>query len=269
MKETVTAMQPVIICKEVDDENTWESDYRVRVGDQVKYLVIAGGTFDRDTMSFPLESLPEMPWDSDWTIANIARDELGADLKITYSNRTLEGVKNNWHPISVDCLKLRRTGWSHALTYVATLETAPPETELPAEFIAKIASFEFEIFRIEQETRIYQLLEGTGLAPRFLGHVHENGRIIGFMMEKIEGRHASIEDLGTCEAVLRKFHVRKILHGDANRYNFLIEKDGVKLIDFENSREDPTEESMSLEMASLHAQLVEETGRGTKQLWTD
>jgi hypothetical protein len=36
----------------------------------------------------------------------------------------------------------------------------------------------------EQETRAYQMLEGSELAPRFLGRVHESGCIIGFLREK-------------------------------------------------------------------------------------
>jgi hypothetical protein len=70
--------------------------------------------------------------------------------------------------------------------------------------IAKIARFEWEIPRIERETRAYQLLEGSGLSPRFLGHIHENGRIMGFLLEKVEGRAASIQDLGICETALEK-----------------------------------------------------------------
>lgn len=31
------------------------------------------------------------------------------------------------------------------------------------------------------------MLKGTGLAPRFFAHVHEDGRVIGFILERIEG----------------------------------------------------------------------------------
>lgn len=74
--------------------------------------------------------------------------------------------------------------------------------------IAKIARFEWEVPRIERETIAYQLLEGSGPAPRFLAHIHENGRIMGFLLEKLEGRHASIQDLSACEAVPKSFHER-------------------------------------------------------------
>ncbi len=57
--------------------------------------------------------------------------------------------------------------------------------------IAQIARFEWELPRIEQETRAYQLLEGCELTPSFLAHVHENGRIMGFLLEGIEGHSTS------------------------------------------------------------------------------
>lgn len=126
----------------------------------------------------------------------------------------------------------------------------------------KIAWSEWELPRIEQETRAYQLLEGSGLAPRFLGHVHENGRIMGFLLEKIEGRPASFQDLGTCETALRKLHELGLIHGDVNRYNFLITKEEVKLLDFECLRDNASPESMVKELENLRAELVEESGRG-------
>jgi hypothetical protein len=46
-------MQPIILSMEVDDDDSFESEYRLRIGNQVKYLVIPLGTFDRDTLSSP------------------------------------------------------------------------------------------------------------------------------------------------------------------------------------------------------------------------
>jgi tRNA A-37 threonylcarbamoyl transferase component Bud32 len=137
----------------------------------------------------------------------------------------------------------------------------PTTFQTPATVIAKIARFEWEIPRIERETRAYQLLEYSGLTPRFLGHIHENGRIMGFLLEKIEGRPASIQDLDICEAALGKLHELGFLHGDANRYNFLVEG-GVKLLDFECLQGNASRESMHKELESLRLQLTEDSGRG-------
>lgn len=85
---------------------------------------------------------------------------------------------------------------------------------------------------------------------------------MGFLLEKIEGRHASIEDLDICEIALGKLHDLGLLHGDANRYNFLIAEEGVKLIDFECLQENASLESMREESESLRHELTEESGRG-------
>lgn len=82
---------------------------------------------------------------------------------------------------------------------------------------------------------MYGKLENTGLAPRFIGHVHEHGRVIGFILEKLEGREANIKDLSSCQSALQRLHDIGILHGDANRYNFIIQDGTARLIDFEKS----------------------------------
>lgn len=247
----------------VDDDDSVESEYRLRIGNQVKYLVISPGTFDRDTLSLPLQSLPPLPYNEKWTVANISRDKTSGELKTSIVNRTLAGVKCQWNHNKVDCLELEKTKQLTAMVFEAVSHSILPIT-LPsrATMIAKIARFEWELPRIEQETRAYQLLKGYGLAPRFLAHVHENGRIVGFLLEKIEGRSASIQDLSVCEAALRKLHKLGLVHGDVNRYNFLITEEGAKLIDFECLRENASPESMSKELENLRAELVDESGRG-------
>ena len=143
-----------------------------------------------------------------------------------------------------------------ALSHSILPITLPP----PATMIAKIARFEWELPRIEQEPRVYQLLESCGLIPRFLAHVHENGRIMGFLLEKIEGRSASFQGLSVCETALGKLHELGLVHGDVNRYNFLVTEEGVKLLDFEPLRENASSESMSKELENLGAELVDESG---------
>jgi hypothetical protein len=293
-------MQQIILSMEVDDDDSCESEYRLQIGNQVKYLVVAPGTFDRDTLSFPLQALPDLPYHEEWTVANISRDKANGELKFSLLNRTLAGVKCQWHPARVDCLDLQKTKLLTAMAFEAVLHSIPshdaarpidtnqqqqqqrqeqqqhstPTTtlQLPATVIAKIARFEWKLPRIEQETRAYQLLEGSGLAPRFLAHVHENGRIMGFLLEKTEGRPASFQDLSACEAALRKLHGMGLVHGDVNRYNFLVTNSegeaggggAAKLLDFECSSwgENASPELMAKELESLRAELVDESGRG-------
>lgn len=263
-------MQPVILSMEVDDDDLCESYYRLRIGDQVKYLIIDPGTFDRDTLSFPIQSLPSLPYHEAWTVAHISRDETSGDLNTSLSNRTLAGVRCQWHRTLVDCLELEKTEQLTATAFEAVLRSSLPIIlPSPATVVAKIARFEWEIPRIEQETRAYQLLEGSGLTPRFLGHVHENGRIMGFLLEKIEGHHASLQDLGICETALGKLHGLGLLHGDVNRYNFLITEDGAKLLDFERLLENASPDSMRREMEGLRVELADESGRGGGFVFTE
>lgn len=102
-------MQPVILFMEVDDDDSVESEYPLRIGNQVKYLIISPRTFDRDTLSFPLQSLPRLPYNEEWTVAHISRDVISGDLKTSISNRTLAGVKCRWHHSQIDCLELKKT----------------------------------------------------------------------------------------------------------------------------------------------------------------
>ncbi|KAJ5323111.1 hypothetical protein N7452_011400 [Penicillium brevicompactum] len=260
---SVKPSRPAVLSMEVDDEDSFESEYRVRIGNQVKYIIISPRTFDRDTLSFPLQSLSSLPWEDEWTVAHISRDEVSGDLRTFISNRALASVKCRWHHTLVDCLELERTKALTASAFEAiSHSTLPSISQAPAKVIAKIARFEWEIPRIERETRAYQLLKRSELVPRFLGHIHENGRIMGFLLERIEGRHASIEDLDICEVALGKLHDLGLLHGDANRYNFLVTGEGVKLLDFECLQENASQEAMRKESESLRLELTEESGRG-------
>ncbi|KAI9668613.1 MAG: hypothetical protein M1831_001052 [Alyxoria varia] len=84
---------------------------------------------------------------------------------------------------------------------------------------------------------------------------------MGMLLERVEGRSAGIQDLGTCESLAKKVHAAGLVHGDLNRYNFIIGKNNSWLMDFENSRE-YERELADRELEGLTAQLVEETGRG-------
>lgn len=65
--------------------------------------------------------------------------------------------------------------------------------------VMKIARFAWEIPQLDAETKAYSWLQGQDFCPAFLGHVTEDGRVIGFIMEHISGaRHADVEDIAEC-----------------------------------------------------------------------
>jgi RIO1 family len=256
-----SAQTPKILSMEISSKD--ESEYRLLIDGHVRYLSIAAHSLDIDTLRFLpslLDALPPLESPSNWTIAYISRQFNRGDLTAVFSERKLAGVQGTWHPKTIDCLRLTRVNQITAPVFEAFL--TEPDPALPSIFIAKIARFEWEIPRLERETQAYSLVEGTGLAPRFLGHVAEHGRIIGLLLEKVEGREAGIGDLEVCEAAVRRFHSFGLTHGDLNRFNFLIGKNGVKMIDFENSNAQTDKQEMQREYEGLADQLMEETGRG-------
>lgn len=66
-------------------------------------------------------------------------------------------------------------------------------------FIAKFASFDRQIPRLNAETSAYQWIENHQIGPEFLRHLTEEGSIIGFIVELMDDcHHATPEDLAPC-----------------------------------------------------------------------
>lgn len=140
-------------------------------------------------------------------------------------------------------------------------EAVPPSNTVTspltiATVIARIAHFEWEIPRTEQETRAYQLLEESGLAPRFLDHVHENGRTMGFLLEKVEDVPLPSKIWICVKQRWEKLHGMGFVHGDVNLYNFLITNEGVQLLDFEHLVENASPELILKELENVRAELI-------------
>lgn len=273
-----------ILNQRIDDE---DGVYRVRFGDKVGYITIATDVFDDYTLCRPwllIPRLPEFPTE-EWTRMFITRPSAEESIKVTTTNDPLPEITTLWHPERIDVLSLERTTRFKSNVDEVIYQGAPA--------VAKIATFEWQVPALERETWAYMLLEEeqqqqqqkkqfhnsadsppASLSPRVLGHLTECGRVVGNLLEKLPGRFASIADLPQCEAVLRRLHEDiGLVHGDANRYNFLIDDDGqqsgrgvVRMVDFEHAT--PFEEVAAREeMASLVAELSEETGRGCPELY--
>ena len=252
-----------ILSQRISDETGY---YRLRSGRRVYYLTIPVGVYDDDTMCRPyllIPSLPDLP-DSPWISMTISRDENGS-LMSTISTDPLPEVRTTWHALHVDVLSLERTrrlrSAVHEVRYNGALA------------VAKIACFPWDVARMERETWAYSVLasqqdpDGSSprVAPDFLGHLTENGRVMGILLQKVDGEPACIDDLPRCEALLRRLHRLGLVHGDVNRYNFVVDRGSggsdVRLVDFEYA-EDFDEELARAELLSLPAELAEETGRG-------
>ncbi|KAH9895545.1 alpha-galactosidase A [Xylariomycetidae sp. FL2044] len=246
----------------IDDENGY---YRLRAGRRVHYFTIPTDVFDEDTMCRPyllIPSLPDLP-DSPWTSMTISRDE-GGSLKSNISTDPLPEVQTTLHERHIDVLSLERTTRFRSGVHEVQYNGAPA--------IAKIACFQWDIARIERETWAYSVMARyhdqhqtePPIGPKFLGHLTENGRTMGILLEKVAGESACVEDLDRCETVLRRLHCLGLIHGDVNRHNFVVDRtsgSGVRLVDFEHA-EKFDEQLARAELLSLPAELAEETGRG-------
>ncbi|KAI9663863.1 MAG: hypothetical protein M1821_007353 [Bathelium mastoideum] len=219
-KSVVPKSEVEVLSQEIDDEDGF---YQVRAGRKVHYLHIPAHIFDEDTMCRPYLLIPKLPDfpDTDWTTMHIYRGASGS-LEFAISFDPLPTVQTTWHPRRIGVLSLKQTKRHRSNVHEVLYENRPA--------VAKIARFEWEIPRMETETWAYSIINRDRdehanepkIAPDFLGHVIENGRVIGFLMEKVDGTFASEEDLESCETALRRLHRMGLIHGDVNRYNFII-----------------------------------------------
>ncbi|KAI0515410.1 alpha-galactosidase A [Xylaria bambusicola] len=280
--DTTTAAVPTgsmeVLSQEIDEK---EGMYRIRSGQQVYYLTISTDVFDEDTMCRPYLLLPQLPNLLAYAPSRklrLARNADDGSLAVTADDTDpLREITFTWHADRIDVLSLPR---------IKRLNSGVFETVYRGgAAVAKIACFEWQIPSRTRETWAYCILTKSQqqqqphrpsddggsplIAPEFLGHLTENGRVIGFLMEKLEGRCAGPGDLAPCAALLKRLHGLGdlgLVHGDVNRYNFVVNEGyggvAVRMVDFEHAQ-DYDEELAREELESLPAELAEETGRGS------
>ena len=166
--------------------------------------------------------------------------------------------KDKWHSTVIDYLELTKVDSMRPNVYQVTHPCFGTTIVL-----AKFAEFPWKIPFFEAETTAYSWLDGTGVGPKFLGHITEEGRIIGFLIEYFgDARSATAQDLAVCEQALRELHELNVMHGDINKYNFLIRDGGAVLIDFERAEKCDDKAELELELAALSGSLSDPSYRG-------
>ncbi|KAF4763109.1 hypothetical protein N7455_010847 [Penicillium solitum] len=107
---------------------------------------------------------------------------------------------------------------------------------------------------MEDQTAGYRLIEDYDIGPRFLGYPLEDGRVIGFLMERIaNARHAGPQDLDIFQQTLAQLHALGIKHGDVNRFNFLIRDSRAILSDFDTTRKRDDSNLPSDQLLEVHS----------------
>ncbi|WPG97947.1 Hypothetical protein R9X50_00073000 [Acrodontium crateriforme] len=240
----------------VDSDDAEESEYRFLVnGKHVKYVTVGPGVYPKDERTFAPVRIPMLPPfpPGDWNVGHISKDEVtGRPVFLHTSHEDLPGVRSIWHPQQIDHLELTKVKRIRQNIYVATC------ARLEGSVLVKIAEFPWQMHCYEAESAAYEQIEGKGIGPDFLGHVTEAGRVIGFVLEYLDdARPARFEDLLNCQRVLANLHAHGIRHGDINKYNFLVQKEKVTLIDFDSARLCSNQSELDAEYQSLERSLLD------------
>lgn len=195
---------------------------------------VSGPTGTTDALSLGLE-FPDNPANRSWDDhghADILTSLGWQDHIPSHAFDHPEMHTYGWHPRRIELMELVK---------FKTIQPGRLEIVQHPEFgsspvLAKIGDV--------HEGTWYRLLYDLKVTPHFLGHVIQNGRIVGFLTEYLEGqeektaikRRPSRKE--ACLTALRRMHARGIVHGDAHGENCLGRRDGsAVLIDFELSVE--------------------------------
>jgi predicted Ser/Thr protein kinase len=162
-----------------------------------------------------------------------------------------------WHTTHIDHLHLQKGQKLRSNVYEATC------SRFSSPVVAEFARFPWEVPQLEAESTAYQWIEGQQIGPSFLGHLTEEGRVIGIVMARIVNcRHATPDDFALCHQALWKLHRIGIKHGDINKHNFLAHAGGATLINFDNASRTTSSKELEAEMCSLQEQLSDVSGKG-------
>ncbi|OKL61932.1 hypothetical protein UA08_03018 [Talaromyces atroroseus] len=244
---------------EVDGKD--ESFFRLLInGHTVKYVTIEAGLYPVEDMCFGpslVSLMPALP-PGDWNDGLIAKDPKTGEPYFARATETqYPGVKHQWHKTYVDYQDIVVGQRVHTGIYEVTCQ------QFDTPVIAKFARFEWEIQYMENETTAYEWIDGHAIGPRFLGHLTEHGRVIGFLVERItDARHADASDLTICQQTLGRLHQLGFRHGDTNRFNFLVRGSDAVLIDFDTARKCDDKDALRDELEGLSECLKDESMRG-------
>ncbi|KAL8704110.1 MAG: hypothetical protein Q9201_002724 [Fulgogasparrea decipioides] len=250
----VSSPGPLAILNIGDDPKDPSTSYRVSKDDgRIVYISIDADVFDEDVYCFPpalIDQLPAFPA-GDWNKGYISKTKERPEPHFAWTRcATLPRVTSTWHKTYVEYKSLELGERLRPNVY----EALHPEL---GEVVAKYAAFEWEIGYCQAETEAYAWIEGHGIGLKFLGHLTEEGRVIGFVMQKLQGRHACIGDLASCTEVVQRLHSLGMLHGDLNRHNFLVTEGRTALIDFESCTKSQDQAKRASELQGLERELLD------------
>ncbi|CAJ2512857.1 Uu.00g009760.m01.CDS01 [Anthostomella pinea] len=201
-------------------------ELRVLAHDAITYVNVdekAMAIYRREGRSHVID-LPSGNWNAATFDVDAHSDEV---MFTSFSQTTRSGVNNAWHPYRVDYLDLVK---------VQSLKNSTEVQQLhQSDFLQVVTHPYFDV------PVIMKLTKGSDIAPKFLGHVTEDGRVIGFLLEYLRDAQTlfsvgSGENYDACDAGISRLLEKGIRHGDAHPGNCMIRPDGSAVwLDFELS----------------------------------
>ena len=243
--------------------------YRIKRGKRIVYINILGGDIfpsdwrraERAAVLKRMRLLPK--WKEEWKTLTVRRNSQG----------DVESTPDEFPPHGLDLGQL-----ALPCDQFFNLQDLAPLSKVSSNIfrvrcdgvirILKLSHFGHIIPYLQQEISVYSALKSSGfpLAPEFIGFVYEETktRTIGFVMEEIVGDHPGIQNLEHCTRTARLLHKFGFVHGDLNRYNFIMTEHGAKLLDFESAAPvgEMKPEEAEEELKELVSNLEDESGIG-------
>ena len=200
-------------------------------GKHVKYISFEKDAIPEGGEFFPPSPVPPLPHfpPGDWNQGIISRDPVTTRLALTrFTRANIPGIQNIWHPKQFDYFEFEVFRHLTQNVQVAT----HPTFNRPV--VVKFAQFPRDIPKFETETTTYEWIDGEGIGPEFLGHLTEDGRVVGFVIEYIDGTEpANEDDIDAFWVALAKLHGLGICHGDMHEGNVVIRDGEAVIIDFQ------------------------------------
>lgn len=221
----------------------------------IKYLALPSpdGMLLSFGESFDFTTIPQ----GEWNMGHLAFKPGTQQVTLNSTELVaLASIKNTWNPQMVDFLDLKNpTGGARGSEMQGFHQMYSAVYEGHFDVDKVIACWEWhphDIYGPTHETDIYALIQEHDIAPRFLAHVTENrSRVIGFMVERLPGRHAVYDDLQACQEALSKLHGIGIAQGCLRRSSFLVTDNRAFLHSFGGSYRTEDKTILDAEMASL------------------
>lgn len=238
----------VALLGSVLDMNTGAFELKVLVeGKAIKYITTDPGAYSPLYIYWIANIMQELPLlpSGDWNIGHIGGKALPSGRSTFRKTRTvnLPSILSPWPEkyTTVDFWKTEHELFRHSIW-----EVRDPMYRASGKMIAKICDFPRDIESFQNETNVYHDLGQWGIMPALYGHVQEDGRTIGLLLEHVKGhlpRYGDKGDAAACLKALKTLHGCCYIHGNVQRHHFIVNGNRAWLIDLRLARrcDDPSQ----------------------------